>query len=486
MRTIDEPPVLRRVPMVSERDLDAIGAYELDVILHLDVGRPPRRLAGMTRHGVWIFGHGRRGAGTGHPPGFWEVLRGDPVTHVSLTRLAGRSDRAEVLRRAAFRTHGWSYIRNLDAMHRAIADWPARLSAIHRRGNLRPTGGINDPADAARRPPGSRHVVGLALLAVLRIIKMQIRSVFSVDQWHVGVIEAPIHSLLEPGEPPVHWLPRPGPNRFLADPFGVPRDDRLTIVMEEFDHRANRGRVVSVQRDGDGRVSPPVSVMEPPSHISYPFLVEWDGDVYCVPYLMPEGEERSAVDLYRAVHFPGGWVRVGTLIEGFPAQDPTLFRHDDWWWLFCSRRVPASTELHGWFAKELAGPWRPHPGNPLKIDIRSSRPAGTPFLHDGSLYRPSQDESRTYGGGIVLNRVLRLSPTEFEEEPVTVLGPDWTSPYDDGVHTISAAGDVTLIDAKRRAFVWPSFRRQLRVRLRRAASLVTRRPRTRSSSVLSR
>src|SRR5213596_456309 len=55
------------------------------------------------------------------------------------------------------------------------------------------------------------------------------------------------------------------------------------------------------------------------------------------------------------------------------------------------------------------GPWRPHPGNPVKVDVRSSRPAGGPFLFGGNLYRPAQDCSRTYGGGITINRVTHLS-----------------------------------------------------------------------------
>jgi len=55
------------------------------------------------------------------------------------------------------------------------------------------------------------------------------------------------------------------------------------------------------------------------------------------------------------------------------------------------------TKLRVWFADDLLGSWCPHPGNPVKPDIRSARPAGTPFVHDGALYRPAQDCSRTYG-----------------------------------------------------------------------------------------
>ncbi len=45
----------------------------------------------------------------------------------------------------------------------------------------------------------------------------------------------------------------------------------------------------------------------------------------------------------------------------------------------------------------LEGPWEPHRRNPVKCDVRGSRPAGTPFVHGGELYRPAQDGSKRYG-----------------------------------------------------------------------------------------
>jgi hypothetical protein len=58
-----------------------------------------------------------------------------------------------------------------------------------------------------------------------------------------------------------------------------------------------------------------------------------------------------------------------------------------------------------------------------------------------------------YGGRIVLLRVERLTPTEFEENPVATVEPFEGSPYPDGLHTLCPVGEVTLVDGKRRAFV---------------------------------
>ena len=99
----------------------------------------------------------------------------------------------------------------------------------------------------------------------------------------------------------------------------------------------------------------------------------------------------------------------------------------------------------------------PHALNPVKMDVRSARPAGTPFIHKGVLYRPAQDCSNAYGGRIAINRVNRLTATEFDEETVKFIEPFIDGPFPDGIHTLSAVGDITLVDGKRERFIWQAF-----------------------------
>jgi hypothetical protein len=88
----------------------------------------------------------------------------------------------------------------------------------------------------------------------------------------------------------------------------------------------------------------------------------------------------------------------------------------------------------------------------VKCDVRSARPGGTPFIVDGILYRPAQDDSATYGGSIVINRVDRLTTETFEETAVARLEPDPDGPYPAGIHTLSAVGGWILVDGKRDRF----------------------------------
>jgi len=102
-------------------------------------------------------------------------------------------------------------------------------------------------------------------------------------------------------------------------------------------------------------------------------------------------------------------------LDGFGGIDPTVVRHDGRWWMFCTNPDAPNHELHAFHAQRLAGPWIAHARNPVKVDVRSARPAGTPFYAAGALHRPAQDCGGGYGRRVVINRVDALTPTEFDE-----------------------------------------------------------------------
>ena len=114
--------------------------------------------------------------------------------------------------------------------------------------------------------------------------------------------------------------------------------------------------------------------------------------------------------------------------------------------------------LFAFHAPTPLGPWQPHRANPVKKGRNGTRPAGTPFTHKGELYRPSMDCSILYGKQIVINRVRKLTPNEFEEEPVKIIRPFAKGRYRDGVHTLSALGEMTLVDAFQLTFEKTEFK----------------------------
>lgn len=300
-------------------------------------------------------------------------------------------------------------------------------------------------------------------------LEEQYQRAFRHDQWHIGIVDAPIQAFLRPiGELKVRWLVPPGPGKYYADPFGLRRGGATEMFFEEYDFRSNKGVISWVREGADGHFSRPRVAIELPVHASYPFLIEQDGSVYCVP----ETARAREITLFKAIEFPHRWTKAVTLVTGVAAVDSTVIKHNGSFWLFCTDLDDGPfSKLRIWHAPDLLGPWRPHAANPVKTDVASARPAGTPFLADGKLYRPAQDCTKTYGGAIALNRVTRLTTTEFEEERIGTIGPFWDGPHNRGIHTISSVGARTLIDGKRFAFNRWEMLRNLR------ESLEGRRPR---------
>jgi hypothetical protein len=439
----------------------AIRAWNLDFILDFGHGPVSGAIAQLPRYGVWSFvfdGDESKGHG---PPCFWAVSRGKPTVAVALHRHGGNGEADTILRQGHFKNVAHSYRQTLEQIEIGIATWPAQACEEIRRG-------ATDHAPTAAATPASPRAaptnfqVGVFLLRLAwRIARMAWARLFLHDQWNIGIVAAPIETFLVAGaRPPVRWLPKPARNHFLADPF--PSND-TALFAEEFDYRTGKGTIAVLATAGDGTYSAPRTVIESPVHLSYPYLIHHQGDVYCVP----ESGEAGEIALYKATAYPNQWTKCRTLIAGFAGLDATLFPHDGRWWLLCTERgIFADVMLHAWHAPDLFGPWTPHPGNPLKTDVRSSRPAGRPFAHHGHLYRPAQDCSQTYGGAVAINRVVRLTPTAFEEETVAIVEPYTDSPYRYGLHTLSTFDAYTVIDGKGRMFATGELRRIMSTLLR--------------------
>ncbi len=110
--------------------------------------------------------------------------------------------------------------------------------------------------------------------------------------------------------------------------------------------------------------------------------------------------------------------------------------------------------LYLFYSNSLLGTWQEHPLNPVKTDIRSSRPAGNFFIHDESLYRPSMDSSEKGQGQIRINKVTRLDITGFDEEEVTIVSPYSGSFLKDKIHTLASVGNITLVDGARERLIF--------------------------------
>jgi hypothetical protein len=373
------------------------------------------------------------------------VHTGEAVTRAALVRLGSGAALGIGLRRATLRTVPWSYLRNRAGVLRQCEDWPAEVAGALAAGTAG-SGPAEPLAPVRAGAPSDWRLCVHALRASSRFFRELARRLLFVDVWNVGLVESPVHAFLRPGfEPDITWLPAAGHRRLSADPFALARDGRLHVLYESLEFARGKGVLVAREWAADG-IGPEHPALSRPFHMSYPFLLEYGTDVYCIP----ETSEAGEVALYRSERFPDRWVKAATLIEGFAGIDSTLVRRDERWWCFTTQKGDAhASKLQLFHANDLFGPWIPHGRNPVKVDVRSARGAGTPFVHEGDLYRPAQDYSLKIEGRITINRVVALDPERFEEEIVATVGPFANGPFPDKTHTLCAVGDWTLVDGCR-------------------------------------
>jgi hypothetical protein len=270
------------------------------------------------------------------------------------------------------------------------------------------------------------------------------------DIWRSAIVAAPMQQVLggDLGQLRPVWLPETPSFCFDADPFGLWRDGRLFVFVENYDYRVRIGGIDVLCYDRDLQLQWRKPCLRETWHLSYPFVIEDDAGTW----MLPEAHRSGRLTLYRAGEFPASWRAAAVIELDCVPVDATPVHFEGRWWLFYS---PATSKrdkisrLHVAWADELSGPWHAHPGNPVRVDPSSARPGGTPLVIQGQLAVPMQDCRRTYGGAIRLLHVHRLTTAAFEAEAgAVVAAPAGFAPYVEGLHTMSACGPVTLVDAK--------------------------------------
>jgi hypothetical protein len=413
-----ERDALDPVPLAAKPLADL---QETDVVLHLGGSA----VAGATRYGVWRLYVPRL---------FRELHTGTPYRTALVAELPGGErrlvydSRGRPDRTSLHRSRNQAYWKAQGALVRA-------LESLRDRGDdylaSRPPAGDIEPDQPPRTSTVLRHVARVSSGVLAR----RLRRLAFREEWLVAARPAGA----------TDWRRVEAPlDEDLADPFLLEHEGATYVFCERMEVGATRGTIACTRLDGS---APPVTVLAPDYHVSYPFVFARGGEIY----MIPESLENGSVDLYRAVDFPSRWALEARLLDGVRAVDATLLEHAGRLWLFVNLAEPGAAvddELHLYTATELAGPWRPHRENPVVADVGRARPAGRVFRRGGELIRPAQDCSRGYGRAVVLNRIDALTPEEYRETPIERIEPTW-APRLVGTHTYNSTPRVEVVDGFR-------------------------------------
>ncbi|MCC6132329.1 MAG: hypothetical protein IT186_20595 [Acidobacteria bacterium] len=430
--------------------LEKLRSAELDVILRFGFRILRGEVLRAAKFGIWSLHHGDNREYRGGPPQFWEMSEESRVMGVTLQVLTEKLDDGVVIERALMAANplllhlnrSRAYMRGAEMLSRALVN-AYESGEVH---VVQSNGGLDPGKRAGRlyKTPSNQQTVSFALQRG-RAFGRRLHEITKGPQdWVLGIRRLPSHDPVVPPRPGRYRMVIPPAGHFYADPFLYEWKGTLGILFEDYVRSDGKGRIGWATLDGDGAVTASGTALETPFHLSFPFLFEWGRDLYMIPEMAASGSIRA----FRCVEFPVRWEPAGIILESARLVDAAIARHEGRLWLFASGGwvgTSNSDQLWIFHSESLEGPWVPHRRNPVVADVRTARAAGALFWSGAQLVRPAQDNSRRYGGSVVFNAIRSLTESDFIEEPLARMGPDW-APGLIGTHTYSRAGEFEAVD----------------------------------------
>lgn len=228
----------------------------------------------------------------------------------------------------------------------------------------------------------------------------------------------------------------PPGNLSYADPFLF--GDYL--FFELFDQE--KGVIACMKIDGANFIgakkitlSEPKVVLERPYHLSYPYMLEDEGEIY----MIPETLGNNTIEIYKANPFPYKWDLVSTIMQGVAPADPNIIKHGNQYYLFSTFHGDNNLEIHK--SSNLLKGWTLS----KRQQIINSRGAGNIFELGGKTIRPVQNSTKDlYGYGIIF-REISIDP--YTEKEIHRINPDWMDGLL-GTHTFNANEKYVVVDGK--------------------------------------
>jgi hypothetical protein len=461
----------------SDNDIVRIADYQPDIVLRLGFRILKGKILAVAKFGVWSLHHGDNSINRGGPPAFWEVVKRESVTGVTLQVLSPDLDGGVVIDKAFIRTDSSSFLRNQNTLFWAGVELFCssleklvqnrdsfrtcllqRINSLNSRGHC---GTLDFYSFPLYRNPGNiesfKIMISFWSRRVFEFIREKVRpavwclyvNINSRHEDSIGSLKEGSNSICFETSMFRYKKIKSPRNRDWADPFVLSRNGRYYVFFEEKRRISENGHISCLELGNDGvLINGPVPVLIEKHHLSYPFMLKHEGDVFMVP----EAANSNELWMYKSVQFPNVWEKYVRLLNGISFFDPTLFFHEGIWYLFGTQRpydgCSPHQYLHIYFSDSLLdGTWRPHPCNPVSRDVRHARPAGTIFKYDGMIIRPSQIGAPIYGYGICFREITKLTPTEYEEKPIGSLLPKWKNNVE-ATHTINFVEGITVVDAQ--------------------------------------
>lgn len=444
--------------------VDEIKSMKLDFILRFGFNIIRGEILNAAKYGVWSFHHDDEQVIRGGPPGFWEIAENHHINGILLQRLTDELDGGFLIRKGMYPVIDYSYSTHVNELMNYGVDILAfTVQNLMNQGEI-VFEKLSNKDTKIYRFPRNGVMIKFLFSQLVKRLKFNIEDLFLHENWNIGVVEQNVENLISThslGE--INFATELSSHVFAADVFLKSSESQLDLFYENFNYKDFKGDI-SLRRYNISthQFSNPQQIIQEEYHLAFPY--QWENNNE--HYIIPESSQSGKLIAYK-VDNEYNIIEKKTIIDK-ECVDAVIFKHGGYYWIFCTHKSYGTNHnLFAYYSKNPWLDWSPHFQNPIVSDARKARMAGNIIKAEGELLRPAQQNHKSYGGAIVINKILELRPERYVEEEVFVISPDKIKTYNKGIHTISYSGDFIAVDAKNYKFVFSEFARKIKSKLKR-------------------
>lgn len=403
----------------SKQDAALVASYNLDLILRHGFRIIQGEILTSSKHGIWGFHHADNNLNRGLLAGFWEILLGHSVIGTTLQVLTPELDGGLIIDKS-FYTNSRSFVQN----RRHITEQSVNL--LFKNISKLQEGKLNlQMSRTYSKPlytmPGLWDIFHYIVIFYSFLFRQYISKLCRqrTRSWTLFVgkgefLESSLFRLKPQTVPKDH---------FWADPFLYRHEGNYFVFFENYSYQKKKA-CISCGRITGMQITDIIDVLTLKHHVSYPQVFEEDGNIY----MLPETYKNSRLELYICKNFPDKWELQSTAFEGEAILDATYYRDEAGErWLFVNKAINENqnNELYIYRIDSLLmNNLEGHRQNPVLIDCRRARNAGSIFKYKGMTMRPSQNYSYgIYGYGLNVGCIEQLDIHEYQERSYVQVEP---------------------------------------------------------------
>jgi len=429
----------------TNSDLELLSDENFDCIIRCGDGLLNDDFLNIAKFGIFSFDHDNNLLKKESLAGFWEVFYNKPSTEFVIQKLTTDLDEDVILAKGSLMTS---------------STWTRNHAQLSEKSNFFLKNLLDKIAHSRRVPESlesrdfsnmkimldsSRTLFLYMLLSLIPLITKKLLNKLlteKVTRWSIAYSKHYDHSKALSS---YKEIKNPS-GRFLADPFVISHQGKSVIFVEDFFYSDNKGRISAIQINENSEDFLGV-VLEEDFHLSFPFVFEEKGSIY----MIPESVEAKEIRLYKCLDFPTKWALDKTLMKNISAADTMVIKQDNLWFMLtniCSAGIgDYQSELHIFFSNKIDSThWELiESGNPVIFDSLTARNGGL-FYQYGDIYRVNQIQGKShYGKSFGINKVLRLSASEYHEERVRTINANYKEDLY-STHHFNANSEFAVVD----------------------------------------